>query len=212
MSSTTSVPWPFAYPSISAGSRSHGPSGYSDYPPYKDWLRDEFSFRCIYCLTRERWERDPRSAFGADHVIPRSVDSSLVAEYDNLVYACNTCNSARQDSPLPIDLNTDPIGRHVRLNAMGEYDGVTPHGRSLIDLLSLNLSPLVEARRRVLFAYKRVTGAAPGVEGVDFDLFRFPLDLPDLGSLRPPNGNSKPGGIAACAFNRRATGALADFY
>lgn len=208
----TSVPWPFAHPSSLAGARLHGPSGYSDYQPYKDWLRDEFSFRCIYCLTRERWERDPRSAFGVDHIVPRSVDSSLVARYDNLVYSCNTCNSARQDSLLPIDLNTDQIGGHVRLNAMGVYAAVTPQGESLIDLLNLNLQPLVQARRRVLFAYKRVIGAAPGVQDVDFDLFNYPLDLPDLGSLRPPNGNSRPSGIIACAFNRRAIGALPEFY
>src|SRR5438874_575576 len=35
--------------------RKHGPGGYETYQAYKDWLRDEFTFRCVYCLERERW-------------------------------------------------------------------------------------------------------------------------------------------------------------
>lgn len=33
--------------------RKHGPGGYEMYQSYKDWLRDEFTFRCVYCLERE---------------------------------------------------------------------------------------------------------------------------------------------------------------
>jgi hypothetical protein len=37
--------------------RRHGPFGYQDYESYRDWLRDEFSFRCVYCLKRIFWFR-----------------------------------------------------------------------------------------------------------------------------------------------------------
>ena len=45
---------PFSYPAA-AHVRRHGPQGYADYPSYLPWLRDEFSFRCVYCLLREQW-------------------------------------------------------------------------------------------------------------------------------------------------------------
>ena len=31
--------------------RRHGPSGYRNYESYRPWLRDEFDFRCVYCLS-----------------------------------------------------------------------------------------------------------------------------------------------------------------
>jgi hypothetical protein len=43
---------PFAY-ADAPHVRKHGPSGYVRYQSYKDWLRDEFAFRCVYCLERE---------------------------------------------------------------------------------------------------------------------------------------------------------------
>ena len=46
---------PFEYPS-SPHRRRHGPLGYADYASFRPWLRDEFSFRCVYCLLRERGE------------------------------------------------------------------------------------------------------------------------------------------------------------
>jgi hypothetical protein len=47
---------PFDYPAVPLV-RSHGPLGYSDYESYRAWLRDEFAFRCVYCLSREQWGR-----------------------------------------------------------------------------------------------------------------------------------------------------------
>lgn len=67
------LPRPFLYPS-SIHSRRHGPAGYQNYESFKEWLRDEFSFRCVYCLFRERWYPNGSMSFSIDHVIPRSVD------------------------------------------------------------------------------------------------------------------------------------------
>jgi hypothetical protein len=45
---------PFVYPRA-APLRRHGPAGYAQYERYRPWLRDEFAFRCVYCLKREQW-------------------------------------------------------------------------------------------------------------------------------------------------------------
>jgi hypothetical protein len=44
----------FNYPDPRSGRR-HGPVGYASYRSYRPWLRDEFTFRCVYCLKREQW-------------------------------------------------------------------------------------------------------------------------------------------------------------
>ena len=43
---------PFVYPA-SPHVRRHGPMGYADHASFRPWLRDEFAFRCVYCLRRE---------------------------------------------------------------------------------------------------------------------------------------------------------------
>jgi hypothetical protein len=40
----------------------------------------------------------------------------------------------------------------------------------------------------------------------------YPANLPDLATLRPPEGNSRPEGVAACGFERQRRGELADVY
>ena len=60
---------PFAYAAV-PHPRKHGPQGYANYQEYKDWLRDEFVFRCVYCLEREMWYPSRAAAFSVDHVIP----------------------------------------------------------------------------------------------------------------------------------------------
>ena len=42
---------PFDYP-VASHQRRHGPRGYSQPESYRPWLRDEFSFRCVYCLSK----------------------------------------------------------------------------------------------------------------------------------------------------------------
>ena len=44
----------FTYP-VEPHLRRHGPQGYADVVSDRPWLRDEFAFRCVYCLLREQW-------------------------------------------------------------------------------------------------------------------------------------------------------------
>ena len=46
----------FNYPET-PHTRRHGPQGYAGYDSFRPWLRDEFSFCCVYCLVREQWGR-----------------------------------------------------------------------------------------------------------------------------------------------------------
>ena|SRR5713101_1667716 len=69
----TALPEPFAYPREPHGRR-HGPAGYEDYGHYKPWLRDEFTFRCVYCLERETWYPNRAASFSADHFVPVVLD------------------------------------------------------------------------------------------------------------------------------------------
>ena len=88
-----SLPEPFAYP-IEPHERKHSPIGYAEYTQFKPWLRDEFSFRCVYCLQRETWSRAGMAAFSVDHIIPQSLDTNnlFVCDYSNLLYSCLRCN------------------------------------------------------------------------------------------------------------------------
>jgi hypothetical protein len=134
--------------------RRHGPLGYEDYRAYKPWLRDEFAFRCVYCLRRERWEADPRAAFGVDHLIPRVRAPERTCDYDNLVYACTACNSYKREQMLELAPCSDAFGDHIRVGDDGMAVGLTPHGSALIDRLMLNESERVRFRFRTLRSFR----------------------------------------------------------
>ena len=53
----------FRYPAV-PHARRHGPRGYADAESYRPWLRDEFTFRCVYCLFREQWGRSRQRRTG----------------------------------------------------------------------------------------------------------------------------------------------------
>src|SRR4051812_9790541 len=112
----------FAYPS-GPHRRRHGPQGYTDYKNYKPWLRDEFKFRCVYCLEREVWYPDGEDSFSADHVVPQSKDANRVTDYTNLIYACTRCNSYRRQIRT-LDPTKVALGKHLRVEADGALTGL----------------------------------------------------------------------------------------
>lgn len=80
--------------------RRHGPLGYASAAQFREWLRDEFAFRCVYCLEREQWV-NPTGHFHAEHFEPAAQQPNLELEYDNLLYACHVCNAIKQDRVVP---------------------------------------------------------------------------------------------------------------
>lgn len=197
---------PFTYPSI-ALVRKHGPVGYLDSASFRSWLRDEFEFRCVYCLRRERWEPD-LTVFEIDHLEPVSHSPSLQSDYQNLLYSCTACNAAKQDQIFP-DPTIVLLSTNVVVNLDGRLTGQTPHARLLIRLLDLNDPMFVLWRMRMI----RIVDLA---REHDPELFRnllaYPDDLPDLSCLRPPGGNAKPEGVADSHFERRRRGELPPIY
>lgn len=206
------LPDPFAYPA-EPHVRKHAPVGYSNYQEYKPWLRDEFEFRCVYCLQREMWSRERHAVFSVDHVVPQSHDETLVTVYDNIVYACCRCNSAKQDLRLP-DPTVEGMGCHLAVTADGTVTGLTDEGKFLIRLLHLNAPSAVEERLRI----QRIRGRRqqyPEDRGAEADFLRafgYPEDLPDLRTLRPPGGNSLDANKHLCFYACREKGMLSPIY
>ena len=90
---------PFVYPSR-PHVRRHGPQGYADYGRFLPWLRDEFSFRCVYCLRREQWGR-AAGELQIDHFLAICHRPELKASYDNLLLVCPICNLLKGSLALP---------------------------------------------------------------------------------------------------------------
>jgi hypothetical protein len=187
--------------------RRHGPSGYSAYESYREWLRDEFLFRCVYCLHREQW--DVRATtFHIDHFVPVTVDSDGKCEYTNLLYACGTCNESKKailglpdpcqvafSDCLQIDLN----GRVIALNNDGE---------KLKQALRLDSPKNVAHRLR----WMRVLDSLQKNDPVLFaEMMGFPDNLPDLSKMKAPF-NAKPEGVQNCYFVLREKGQLPSTY
>ena len=55
----------------------------------------EFLFRCVYCLSRERWNPEGQDAFSVDHERPQSTHPEQTGDYDNLVYHVVTRGDGR---------------------------------------------------------------------------------------------------------------------
>ncbi len=203
---------PFRYPRIKR-QRRHGPGGYADCRRYKPWLRDEFEFRCVYCLCRERWFPDGDDCFSADHLTPRTAAPELASEYENLVYACCQCNSAKQDAVGVRDPCDDPYATDLEVLADGTIRALTPQGVFLIHACRLDRPKLTEFRRGILELFcelnRRKNSAAAQLRR---RFFGFPPNLPNLSELKPPAGNSRPDGLASSHLARRERGELPETY
>lgn len=196
----------FDYPAI-AHVRRHGPFGYQDYASYRDWLRDEFTFRCVYCLKRELWG-ELLAAFHLDHFVPQSQDPTKALEYDNLVYVCASCNSLKSDLLVP-DPCQIAYGHCVRVNDDGTIEALNEEGERLVDKLRLDSPDRPRFRRWVLGNLRAL------IRHADDDVLaawtRYPEELPDLRRKHEP-GNSRPEGREQCCFAQRERGELPETY
>jgi hypothetical protein len=197
---------PFIYPAV-PHVRRHGPQGYADYESYRPWLRDEFAFRCVYCLLREVWG-PVKGVYALDHFLPIALRPGLALEYDNLLYACVSCNLSKGSlqTPDPCQVLIDPV---VKVTENGVLEADTPHARKLIELLGLNRPRLSEFRELWIHIVRLA-------DRHDRDLFLrlmgYPDDLPDLSTLRPPEGNSRPHGVAESYLALRQRGERPEIY
>lgn len=198
---------PYSYPAF-AHQRKHGPAGWKTYRRYRPWLRDEFVFRCVYCLEREKW-RDMREKMHLDHFEAQTHRPDLKCEYRNLLYLCPACNHLKRDSILP-DPCAVNLGDCLRIFDDGRIKALQDEGQELIDFLELD-GPLARKRRRIIIGMIRT------LQKHHRELFvkwmGFPEDLPNLKSKpnRPPQ-NTKPEGVEDSFFALRERGELPAVY
>jgi len=183
--------------------RRHGPLGYASAAQFRDWLRDEFTFRCVYCLERETWVHRV-GHFHADHFQPVALRPDLELDYDNLVYACHVCNAIKQDLAAPNPLRV-LLADSVKLRPNGTLIALTKDAAKLMDMLQLNS---FESRRRRRLMMRIIRLAAAHDVALLQELLGFPDNLPDLSRLHPPQGNRRPAGVKRSYFSRRRRGTL----
>lgn len=201
------LPDPFAYP-MRPHVRRHGPQGYSKHGEYRNWLRDEFAFRCVYCLRRETWATMPRD-FEIDHILPMSRRKDLRLDYDNLCYACAECNGTKLAQIIP---NPDSVayGECLAVDANGMIhakDG-SLKGLEIIEALDLNAEKYIAMRRKILAT---ISESKPGTLTMKWCL-GYPNELPDLSKEREPKPNKRPHGIHESHFARKQRDELPEYY
>lgn len=196
----------FDYPS-QKHVRCHGPVGYADYESFRDWLRDEFHFRCVFCLQREQWCR-LQASYHIDHFVPQTINPNLGCEYDNLLYVCAGCNSIKCDLEVPSPAEF-AFGNCVSVQPDGRIEPRNETGRRLIRLLRLDDGPLTKYRRLLLETWRALLSS--GHLATYAEWMRYSDDLPDLGCKRPTS-NRRPEGVYQSAFERRKRGELPESY
>lgn len=195
----------FDYPPIK-NTRRHGPSGYRHYEQFRPWLRDEFCFRCIYCLKRETWGQ-VTGEFELDHFEPQVLKPTKSLEYDNLVYSCCRCNAIKGSQRIAepfVGLCHDA----VTILPDGNLQAHHQESRRLILQMDLNSPELV--RWRLL--WMRVVELAKQHEhDLYLQLVGFPSTLPDLSKLRPPR-NRRASSVHWSWFALKQQGILPSIY
>lgn len=149
----------FHYPKI-RHARTKSPPQYKNYRSYKPYLREEFEKTCVYCRKPDGLAE--LDSFGVDHYKPKDVFPSLVADYSNLFYSCNTCNrlkgtfwpdslqlKAGQFVPNPCD---HIMFEHLRAGPGCIVNNHSIAGQWTIDLLLLNEPDRMEFRRAIVVA------------------------------------------------------------
>jgi len=159
------------------------------------------------------WSRDRHASFSGDHIIPQVEDATRIGDYGNLVYACLRCSSFKQAVRV-LDPTQEGMGRHLQVEPDGSVTGLTEDGQFLVELLQLNVSSVISERLRILRILKlRQRYAEDKDLEADFlAAFRYPEDLPDLRTLKPPEGNRLEANKFQCFHARREAGQLPEIY
>lgn len=205
MGRVMATPNPFTYPST-PHVRRHGPAGYKDYESYRDWLRDDFSFRCVFCLNREQWGVVSGN-WDIDHFVAQALFPSGKLLYENLLNVCRRCNLIKSRR-LVLDPCQIAFGRCLTVQDDGTIKAVSEHGEILIELLRLDREDLTHFRRLVI---NTIRSLALHDRDTFIQWMGYPQNLPDLSKLKPPS-NTKPEGVSDSFYARRCRGGLPETY
>jgi hypothetical protein len=195
---------PFDYPPAPMVRR-HQPRGYTSAASFRPWLRDDFAFRCVFCGLRETWQPGD---LDVEHFEPAGRVPARALDYQNLLYACRTCNGKKGGRAVP-DPTVELLRGVVTMDENGLLVATSPQARELILVLGLNTRRQRTYRRIVAEVLQMAEQNDPALYR---QLMGYPDELPDLSRLRPPGGNGKPEGVAASHFARRERGELPESY
>ncbi len=201
------TPHPFVYPATPI-ERKHGPLGYQSYESYREWLRDDFAFRCVFCLRREQWEII-RAIFAIDHFIAQCRDSLKILDYDNLLYICSSCNATKSHHIVCDPCNV-ALGQCLVVHNDGTITATNEDGQVLIDILRLDNEDYTRYHYKMIKTIQTLANA--GDRETLLLWLCYPENLPDLNKLRPPGGNKKPDGVRESHHARRCRGELPEMY
>ena len=199
----------FVYPA-EPHRRKHGPAGYTKFESYRNWLRDEFSYRCVFSLFRETW---PQTRLHIDHLIPQKDRPDLVCHYDNLILLEGRLNLVKGKRRVPNPCQV-ALGECLLVHTSGERTGCiearngSSIGEQIIQVLRLDSEDATQMRRDWI-------GILRSVARTDEELFRgfvgYPKDLPDLTKAKVPS-NSLNSGVAQSAKFLGDAGRLPEWY
>ncbi|OYP29970.1 hypothetical protein CGZ80_23415 [Rhodopirellula sp. MGV] len=169
-------------------------------------MRDEFIFRCVYCLKREMWGQ-VTCEFDLDHFEPQRLSPKKELDYFNLVYACRRCNAVKGGAQLE-----DPLILLTSENVVVSPDGMlvseVASVKRLIRQVDLNSPRLLRWRTM----WMRIVDLAVERDSVlASQLIGFPDELPDLAKLHPPD-NSRPEGVEKSWYAKKQQGRLPAYY
>ena len=139
----------------------------NEYESYRPWLRQDFEFRCAYCL-RHEFFFGGGEAGEIDHFRPRHLFPSRVNEYRNLYWSCRKCNAvkgAKWPSEAQMERGLrflDPCVEghedHWQTQADGVLTAFTPVGRYTIRQIRLDRPTLTQFREFLFGLQARVQG------------------------------------------------------
>jgi hypothetical protein len=136
---------------------------YLNYTKYRPFLRQDFRFRCAYCLIHEFY-LGGEAGCEIDHHRPQNgqwARPDLISVYENLYWCCRECNQNKGDTwPSPEEYATDQRfldpcrpeddhEAHWETDQNGVVSATTPVGEYTIERLMLWRDRLVFLRRRL---------------------------------------------------------------